>query len=363
MSEVVLFVGGGSGGHVFPMLAVAGALGRVAPGVRAVFVGTTRGMEKRAVPEAGYELELLETVPFRGRGVRGAAAGLWGVARCMPQALSLVRRYRPAAVFSAGGYAAVPLALAARASRRPLAIMEPNSGPGLANRLCGPLAGRVYSSFDETARYFRADRVLRTGVALRPGFQPAPYELGPDGSIRLLVLGGSQGATMLNQQFPLALANLDLPLKTLHQAGRGNLESTAAAYEAAGVTGARVVEFIEDMPTALRQADLVLSRAGAGAIAEVCAVGRPSILVPLPISGDHQLHNARAVEAAGASRCIPAGTASADTLRQALSELCSDRSRMRQMATRAAQWGRPDAADRVAADLAEFAGLARKEAA
>lgn len=354
----VFFAGGGTGGHVFPLLAVAQALRELLPELEPIFVGTDRGMETRVVPAAGFQLELLQTLPFRGGGLRGASRGLASVARALPRARALLSQHAPRAVLSAGGYAAVPMALAARLSGIPLALMEPNATPGLANRLVGPVARRVYTAFEETVRYFGASRVLRTGAALRQGFQPSAYEwTGSGRELRVLVLGGSQGARSLNEVVAPALSRLEFPISIVHQVGKGNLAALRQRYAELRRPGTSVVEFIEDMPAAIRAADLVISRAGASAIAEICAIGRPSLLVPLPASGDHQLHNARAVERAGAALCLPSDSASPEMLGARISELARDPEHLARMAAAARDWGRPDAARSVARDLLAVARL------
>lgn len=359
MSPPAIFMaGGGTGGHVFPLLAVARALRELMPELSLVFIGTDRGIESRVVPEAGFQLELMSTLPFRGGGVSGASKGLLSVARSFPRARELLARHAPRAVFSVGGYAAVPMALGARLAGAPLALMEPNVTPGLANRLVGPVSRRVYTAFDETARHFSKKAVLRTGLAIRPGFEPRPYTWDGGGQpLRVLVLGGSQGARSLNLAVAPALAQVKVPLDIVHQVGRGNLTLMRQRYAELRRPGASVIEFIEDMPAAIAAADLIISRAGAGAIAEVCAVGRPSVLVPLPRAGDHQLHNAQGAERSGGAICVPAQRATADGLCLLVTELAQDPERLRRMAERARAWGTPHAAARVARDLLGLAGL------
>jgi UDP-N-acetylglucosamine--N-acetylmuramyl-(pentapeptide) pyrophosphoryl-undecaprenol N-acetylglucosamine transferase len=350
--------GGGTGGHVFPLLAVARAVKETMPELELVFIGTDRGIESSVIPKAGFRLELMSTAPFRGGGISGASKGMLSVARSLPRARELLKKYSPRAVFSVGGYAAVPISIGARLSRTPLALMEPNVTPGLANRLVGPVAKRVYTAFEETRKYFSAPAVLRTGLALRPGFEPKPYEWNAGGQpLRVLVLGGSQGARTLNLAVAPALAQVKFPLDIVHQVGKGNLTVMRHRYAELRRPGASVIEFIDDMPAALARADLVISRAGGGAIAEVCAVGRPSILVPLAGSGNHQLHNARAAEKLGAAVCLPAPQASADGLCLLVNELAKDPTRLARMADIARAWGTPHAASRVARDLLALAGL------
>ncbi len=361
MSErtTVFLAGGGTGGHVFPLLAVAQQLTSLHPGLEPIFIGTDRGLEARLVPAAGYRLELMSALPFRGVGLAGASRSLLMVARSLPRSRALLQRHAPRAVLSVGGYAAVPIAIAARLSGIPLALMEPNATPGLAQRLAGPSARRVYTAFAETRKYFAPSRVLETGVALRAGFTPRPYAWAGKGQLlRILVLGGSQGARSLNELVAPALSKVRVPLAITHQVGRGNLIALRQRYAELKRPGASVIEFIEDMASAIANADLVISRAGAGAVAELCAVGRPSILVPLPISGDHQLHNALGLAAAGGALCMTSAEATPDTLAERITELASDPERLGKMADSARAWGRPDAARKIAQDFLELAGLA-----
>jgi UDP-N-acetylglucosamine--N-acetylmuramyl-(pentapeptide) pyrophosphoryl-undecaprenol N-acetylglucosamine transferase len=359
----LFMAGGGTGGHVFPLLAVARALRDAMPEVEPVFIGTDRGLESKVVPEAGFRLELMTTLPFRGGGIGGASRGMLSVAKMLPRARALLKQHKPLAVFSVGGYAAVPIALAARLSAIPLALMEPNASPGLANRLVGPVAKRVYTSFEETSRFFPAGVQLRSGVALRSGFSPSPYAWTGQGQpLRVLVLGGSQGARSLNDVVAPALSQIKVPLTIVHQVGKGNLAPLRQRYAELKRPGASVIEFINEMPAAIAAADLVISRAGASAIGEICAIGRPSLLVPLPHSGNHQLYNARGIERLGAAVCLTSEEATVEAIAAKVTELAKDPEGLGRMAQSARAWGRPDAAERVARDLLVLAGIAQDAA-
>lgn len=354
-TRTVLFAGGGTGGHVFPMIAVADAVHSLAPGIELVFVGTERGLETKLVPERGYRLELLSVAPMRGGGAAQAIRGAARAARAVLEARTLVRAIAPAAVFSVGGYAAGPVAVAARTLRIPLALMEPNSAIGFANRLVAPLVQRAYTAFEESDRHFRAGVVLRTGVPIRAGFRPVPYAR--TGELRVLVLGGSQGAESLNVAVPRALARARINVTVMHQCGAGKDAAVRALYAELGAEKrALVVPFISDMQTELGRADLVIGRAGAGAVAEICAVGRPSILVPYPFAGDHQRHNAASLVRAGAAVCILAPDATVERIAAELERLTADASLLPAMAAAARGLGRPDAALSIAQDLLRLAG-------
>jgi UDP-N-acetylglucosamine--N-acetylmuramyl-(pentapeptide) pyrophosphoryl-undecaprenol N-acetylglucosamine transferase len=215
----LLFAGGGTGGHVFPMLAVADAVKALLPSARLVFVGTNKGMETSLVPARGYELELVKVLPIRGGGVPGALRGIGRAAGSIPEARGIVSRIAPAVVFSIGGYAAGPVALAARTLGIPLALMEPNAEAGLANRLIAPFVQRAYIAFPESQRYFKPAITLQTGAPIRAGFQPAPYRAPATNRLSVLVLGGSQGAKSLNEAVPRALSQLGQGVRVVHQCG------------------------------------------------------------------------------------------------------------------------------------------------
>ena len=349
--------GGGTGGHVFPMIAVAEALGRLDPTLRLVFVGTERGLETKVVPERGYELELMQVLPIRGGGLKGAMRGVLRAAQLVPEGRRLVKRLNPQAVFSIGGYAAGPVCVAARTLGIPVALMEPNSVIGLANWLIARLVQRAYTAFPESEKHFPRGKVLRSGVPIRTGFEPQPYELGDE--LRLLVLGGSQGAKALNEALPQALKNSGARLRIIHQAGKGRDEDVRQRYAAVGLADrVSVPAFIEDMPQAIANADLVVSRSGASAVSELCAIGRPSLLIPYPYAaGDHQRFNALSVENDGAAVCVAQSEASVERLTEELTALLGDRTRLERMARAATTRGEPQAADTIARDLLTLAGL------
>jgi UDP-N-acetylglucosamine--N-acetylmuramyl-(pentapeptide) pyrophosphoryl-undecaprenol N-acetylglucosamine transferase len=357
----LLFAGGGTGGHVFPMLAVADAVRGLMPSARLVFVGTDKGMETKLVPERGYELELVKVLPIRGGGLAGALRGIGRAAGSIPDARAIVSRIAPDAVFSIGGYAAGPVALAARSLRVPLALAEPNAEAGLANRLIAPFVQRAYIAFPESQRYFGKGITVQTGVPIRGGFEPAPYAPTPQG-LKVLVLGGSQGAKSLNEAVPRALSLLGQGVSVVHQCGRAHEEAARSLYGELGFgERAQIQPFIDDMPAALAASDLVIGRAGASAVAEICAVGRPSLLVPYPFAGDHQKLNADSVAKEGAALWLPSADATPERIAQELRTLMNDPARLISMASRARQLGRPNAAQAIAQDLLALAGVSSSE--
>ncbi len=354
----ILLAGGGTGGHVFPLIAVADALRALAPEVPLAFVGTERGIETKVVPARGYELELMKVLPLRGTGAAGIVRGALRAAGLVPEAFSLLQRRRVRAVFSVGGYAAGPISLAARLRGLPLALLEPNAVMGLANWITAPMVDRAYLAFAEAEPAFPPARILRSGVPIRAGFTPQPYALG-SGGLRILVLGGSQGAKSLNEAVPVALGRLGSGFSVVHQCGPAHLAAATQAYTEAGLAAvATVIPFIEDMPAALAAADLVIGRSGASAVSEICAVGRPSVLLPYPFAaGDHQRINALALERAGAASCIEASVATPQAIAEVVGPLLRERGRLTTMASSAQRLGRPEAARTIAADLLALAGI------
>lgn len=357
----LLFAGGGTGGHVFPMIAVADAVRALAPDVGLVFVGTERGFETKLVPERGYDLELLRVEPIRGGGLSGAARGVARASRAVFEARAFVRRLDPSAVFSIGGYAAGPVSIAARTLGIPVALMEPNSAIGLANRLVAPFVQRAYTAFSASERHFRKGTVLRTGVPLRHGFRPRAYEHG--NRPQILVLGGSQGSEALNDAVPRALSRLRSSVRVTHQCGAGRDAKVRALYRELGMEdGVTVVTFIDDMPAVLGDSELVIGRAGANAVAEICAVGRPSVLIPYPFAGDHQRHNADDLVASGGAVRMLSNDATPERLSTEIEQLISTPGALAKMAAAARSLGKPDAAAVIAKDLLELAGLRGAEA-
>jgi UDP-N-acetylglucosamine--N-acetylmuramyl-(pentapeptide) pyrophosphoryl-undecaprenol N-acetylglucosamine transferase len=359
----VLIAGGGTGGHVFPMLAVGDAVKDKDPSARVVYVGTARGIEGRVIGERGGELLLMDIAPLRGGGVRGFITGVARAVGSIPEAGALVKRIAPDVVLSVGGYAGGPVAMAARLMGAKVALLEPNSVLGLSNRLLTPFAERAFVAFPEAERYLRPSIVRRSGVPLRRAFAPSPYAP-KKGSISVLVLGGSQGALALNETVPEAMAaalGASADLTVVHQTGRDREETVRALYRALGLgEKVRVVSFIDDVAAALASADLVIERAGAGSLAELCAVGRAAILIPYPFAADdHQRRNAESLANKGAAIAVTQTDASPSRLAAEITRLAKDPELRARMAAAAAALGRPDAAARVAEDLLALAGQRR----
>jgi UDP-N-acetylglucosamine--N-acetylmuramyl-(pentapeptide) pyrophosphoryl-undecaprenol N-acetylglucosamine transferase len=360
----VIVAGGGTGGHLFPGLAVIEELRRRQPSLEVLFVGTSRGIEARVLPMRGERLEVLDVQPLKGRGPGALMRSLGVLPGAVGRAAGIVRGFRPDLVLGVGGYAAGPVLAAAAALGKPTALLEQNAHVGLTNRLLAPMVGRAYVTFPDTARRFPARNVRVCGNPVRRAFvhaarraatDPAGFEARSRG---ILVLGGSQGARSLNEVVPEALARLSRAsgARIVHQTGVAMETAVRQRYAELGCE-AEVVSFIDDMARAYADAAVVIARAGATTVAELCAVGRPSVLVPYPhAADDHQRKNGDALAADGAAVCVPESELSVERLQSELSELLGDTEARRRMAEAARRLGRPDAAAAIVDDLCDWLG-------
>lgn len=350
----VLIAGGGTGGHLFPGVALAEEVR--ARGGEVLFVGTARGIEARVLPEQGFALRMIDATGIKGRGLRGLLAGLLRLPRAWWQSLKIVREFRPDVVVGVGGYASGPVVATAAMLLRPTAILEQNSIPGITNRILSRVVKRVFCTFPDHGRFFPRRKVVLTGNPIRRPILAALQAAGEAGARaetrapRLFVFGGSQGARAINDMIVAATPALlsALPgLEIWHQTGRGDRERVEAAYHGFGLTAprVRVAEFLTDMATPYAWCDLVLCRAGATSLAELAAAGRPAVLVPFPHATDnHQEHNARALVEAKGAVLLREGEWSADSLAAAICGLLGDPARLAAMRTAMLAAARPAAA-------------------
>ena len=354
----VLIAGGGTGGHIFPALAVAREL-VARHSAEVVFVGTERGLETRLVPQAGFPLELIRVGPLNQVSLATRLRTLLDIPASLFACRKLIGRYQPNVVLGIGGYASGPGVAAALWMRVPTMLFEPNAMPGMANRLAGKRVQAAAVNFPAATRWFRNAEV--TGIPVRPGF----FELkapDPQAPPHLLVFGGSQGARLFNQTLPKIMASLldALPrLTVMHQCGAKHVEPTMAAFKASGADPQRwtVSAFLDDMPAEFGRAHLVMARSGASTVAELAAAGRPSLLVPFARSADdHQKRNAEEMEKAGASVMLTEeDLAIPDKLLQALKDLLADPAKLAAMAAAAKMQAHAGAAERIAHRLVELA--------
>ena len=352
----VMIAGGGTGGHVIPALAIGREL-RDDHGAEVRFVGTSRGLETRLVPEAGFRLELVRSGQLKNVSLATRSRTMGdlplGVLRCV----ALMRGFKPEVVVGVGGYASGPAMMAAILLRVPMMVYEPNAVPGMTNRIVGKRVQAAAVNFAQTARYFRNAEV--TGVPVRPeifDLPPRPVGAPP----RLLVTAGSNGAHVFNETMPQIVAELldEVPgLTIVHQSGPRRLEETRAAYEKSGADASRwVVEaFLTDMPAQYAAADLVLARSGS-TVAELCAAGKPSLLVPFAAAADdHQRKNAEVLVKAGAAMMLLQRDVTQETLQIALVTLLVDGARRAAMAECARSLAIPGALQKIAAMVLRLA--------
>jgi len=346
VTKPVLIMAGGTGGHIFPGLAVADELKRLRTPV--IWIGGIGGLEQRLVPQHGWKLETLPIAGVRGKGLVAKLTAPFRLARAMAAAHSLFKRHTPQSVLSMGGYAAAPGGLAARLAKIPLVVHEQNRVPGLTNRMLQRFATRVLTGFADvfpTGEW--VGNPVRETIAAIPA--PAQRYAGREGPLRLLVLGGSQGAQSLNSALPEVLRRRGarLPVEVRHQCGAKHFDQARAAYMRANIE-ADVVPFEDDMARAYAWADLVICRSGALTLAELAAAGVPAILVPFPQAvDDHQTRNAEAMVGAGGARLVVEGDDFVKRLGAAFEEI-GDRAKLLKMAEAARTLAKPDAARRIA---------------
>ncbi|MGH8495328.1 MAG: undecaprenyldiphospho-muramoylpentapeptide beta-N-acetylglucosaminyltransferase [Gammaproteobacteria bacterium] len=346
----ILIMAGGTGGHVFPAMAVAQAL--LAREVEVVWLGTRRGLEARLVPPAGIPIEWINIGGLRGKGLTTVLVAPVALIRALWQSVCVLRRLQPSAVLGMGGFVSGPGGLAAWLLRRPLIIHEQNTVPGMTNRLLARVARVVLEafpgSFDAAAGARHVGNPVRREIS---ALAPPDIRLARrDGPARLLVLGGSQGALRLNQVVPEALFRLPLRVRpeVWHQAGPGTLNAAEQAYRAAEIE-ARLDAFIDDMAAAYAWADLVVCRAGALTVSELANVGLGAVFVPFPAAvDDHQTRNAGHLVGVGAAVLVPEPELTAERLARELGQLLGNRARLLDMARAARAQAMPDAAEQVA---------------
>jgi len=361
----IVLTGGGTGGHVYPGLAVAEQLRRLAPDADIRFVGTRRGIESTLVPRAGWPLATVPASGFRGLGVVARLRFLLNFAAGGLASLALLLRRRPDVVLGTGGYVSAPVIAAARLLGVASAVQEQNAIPGSVNRLVGRWVRRAYLGFAGAARWFPDGRCVATGNPVRAAMAAAAGQApsvgaAPGSARHVLVFGGSGGAATLNRAVAQAAAGWDRQgdLTVLAQTGPREFAAVREAVTAAAPAGrVTVTPYIDDMAVQLARADLVVCRAGAMTLAELHCLGRPAVLVPFPhATDDHQTRNARDCEQAGAAVVVADAECDGPRLEALVSALLADPPRLAAMAAAARALGRPEAAAVIAADVLALAG-------
>jgi UDP-N-acetylglucosamine--N-acetylmuramyl-(pentapeptide) pyrophosphoryl-undecaprenol N-acetylglucosamine transferase len=357
--ETLMIAGGGTGGHIYPAIAIAQEWVARNPARRVIFVGTERGLEKTIVPKAGFPLELISAGGLKGKGIGDTVRNLFRLPAGFAKSFTLIGKYRPNVVLGVGGYSSGPVLIAARLRGVPTAIHEANAFPGLTNRVLARVVTAAAVAFEGAApRMKRSDAVI-TGNPIRREFFEAGSDPRPpiqDSRKRLLIFGGSQGSRTINDAMIGALLFL-APLKdridVVHQTGPSELGKVQAAYRASAFPGARVVPYLDPIVAEIAAADLVVSRSGAMTVGELAAAGRGAILIPFAAATDnHQELNARAVEQAGGALVITESELSPERLAFAITSILSDSDRAAVMGKAARKLATPDATKKIV-DLLE----------
>jgi len=344
----MVIAGGGTGGHLFPGIAIAEEFLRRDPAHRVLFIGTERGLEKKILGELGFPLRTLKVEGLQGRGPGLIFASLLKIPGSLLASFRILRTFQPAVVVGVGGYASGPAVLVARLMGLKTAIAEQNAFPGLTNRILGHFVHRIFLSFQVSSRWFPADRTRVTGNPIRAAFLADQTKTGKrDPRFTLLIFGGSQGAHAINRIVMDALGSLEHlkdQIRFIHQTGEKDRETVAGAYRERGFA-AEVSPFILDMAAAYRAADLLLCRAGATSIAEITAGGKAAVLIPFPFAvNDHQTQNAEVLARVGAAEMISEKGLDGRRLAAVIERLCRHPEELKQMETASASLGNVRAA-------------------
>lgn len=358
----IIIAAGGTGGHVFPGLAIADELKLLLPNARIVFVGTARGLEAKIMPEHGWPLILLKSLSIKDRRGFSKLLAYAILPYLILKSIIMVLSDRPAFFISIGGYAAGPMAIAAWICSVPIAVIEPNAVAGFTNRIIGRLSKRAFISFDEAARYFPKGRAAVIGNPVRGEVMKIHRrKRNEKDKFSIFVFGGSQGARSLNQAMMSAAGELKeyaSRISIIHQAGKSDdIGAIAAAYESVNIE-AEVFQFIDSIWGCYERADLVIARAGATTIAELRAVGLPSILIPYPFAADdHQRANAECMVRAGAARMIADVDCSGERFASEIIAMLKDPGALDEMARRVDIFAPKDSAEKIARSCVEIAGI------
>jgi UDP-N-acetylglucosamine--N-acetylmuramyl-(pentapeptide) pyrophosphoryl-undecaprenol N-acetylglucosamine transferase len=352
----LLVAGGGTGGHLFPGLALGEEVKTRHPRNDVLFVGSARGIEAREVPKAGYPLRIIDVGPLKRQGFFGLIKGLFRLPRSLFQSIRIIQQFDPDVVVGVGGYSSGPVVFAAWLMGIATAIQEQNALPGFTNRTLGKIVRAVFTAFPEAAAGFPAKTTHLLGNPIRRAFlDNYLHTKAPGERLSIFITGGSQGAHMLNLRMVEALEllapQIGSKLHVLHQTGVKDQPEIASRYEKLKAFGveATAVAFIDDMPRAYAEADLLVCRAGATTIAELTVCKKPALLVPFPFAADdHQTVNARSMVQAGAAQLLPEKELTGQKLADQLRGLEADRSQLTKMSRASGVLGRPEAAREIA---------------
>jgi UDP-N-acetylglucosamine--N-acetylmuramyl-(pentapeptide) pyrophosphoryl-undecaprenol N-acetylglucosamine transferase len=355
----LLLAGGGTGGHLFPAVALGQQLLKQDENSSVLFVGTKRGLEYRLLAKLGLPLATVDMVGVVGRGWRGKLEMTPKLIKSLIQAKIIMAKFKPDLVIGVGGYASVPVLLIAKLTGIPYLIHEQNAIPGLSNRLLGKWARTICLSFENSGNGFNRSKILLTGNPLREGLEAVPKQVPQRG--KLLIFGGSRGAHAINQailKILPALRDWEGRPEILHQTGEDDFLQVQQGYRDAGFDPGQVVPFIDDMATAYTEASLIICRAGATTLAELAVCGRAAILIPFPhATGDHQVANAKAFENAGAAISVPQHELEPESFAVLVKNLWQDRQTLQSMADHGRQLGFPGAVGRILNEARKQLGI------
>ncbi|MBS1806864.1 MAG: undecaprenyldiphospho-muramoylpentapeptide beta-N-acetylglucosaminyltransferase [Acidobacteria bacterium] len=353
MIRSVIIAGGGTGGHIYPGIAIAQEFKRRNPNCEVIFIGTARGLETKIVPREGFKLELIEVAALKGVSITKRTKSLLMLPRSFFAVRSFIQKYKPDVVIGVGGYASGPMLLIASLMGVPTMVAEQNALPGFTNRVLARFVKAAAVSFEEAKSFFRGKAEI-TGNPVRAEFFTVPAKV-PSETVNILITGGSQGARAINEAMITAIPMLEPHKDRLfitHQTGELDFEKVKAAYATSSLH-VEVKPFIEKIVDEFAKADLVICRAGATTVAELAAASRPALMIPFPwAADDHQRKNAEAVERAGAGRMILQSELSGERLASELLVLIGDAARLAKMSAASKTLAHPDAAVRVV-DIAE----------
>ncbi|MHB8137298.1 MAG: undecaprenyldiphospho-muramoylpentapeptide beta-N-acetylglucosaminyltransferase [Smithellaceae bacterium] len=347
----IVIAGGGTGGHLFPGIAVAEEFLSRDPQNGVIFIGTKRGIEHRLLGTLGYELKEIDVEGLKGRGLKALMKGMYAIPNSMWQSRRILQDFGPDVVIGVGGYASGPAVMAACLMRIPTAIAEQNALAGNTNRILGKFVNKIFVTYEQSKNQFSADKVMVTGNPVRAAFAAGLCQSNPEKTGRqILIFGGSQGAAAINKtvvaMLPL-LQKMKDSLRIVHQTGERDLEMVRKAYDQYGMD-ARVSPFIADMVSVYKASDLIICRAGATSLAEITAAGRASILIPFPwAADDHQTLNAQAMVQAGAAEMIRESELTPEKLFERMEALLLDDQKLRNMEAKSKKSGRLDAAAKI----------------
>lgn len=360
MAMRVLIAAGGTGGHIYPGIAVAKEVMRRYPDAEVRFVGTARGLETRLVPQAGFGLTLIESAGLKNVGIGARLRGLWLLPKSFLAARRLIREFKPDVVVGAGGYVSGPVLLMAALMKVPTLVMESNALPGFTNRMLARFVDKATVTFEAALPYFRGKGIV-TGNPVRREFFEIPQRQHDAANIEVLIFGGSQGARAINEAMVAALPALEVQrgvLRITHQTGESDFEKVRQGYLSAGWgEQADVRRYIDDMVASFAQTDFVICRAGATTSAELVAAGRAAIMVPFPLAADdHQRKNAEALQAAGAARMILQQDLTGERLAAEISRLVNAPAEITRMEEASRKMARGDAAQATVDLMEEIVG-------